>query len=72
MLTANIDSMNAAARDSVPAFDPVDDMQDVPLDAANDLAEAFDGAHWPLSKGLRTMWAALEGPAERRGPACSC
>ena len=45
MLTANIDSMNAAARDSVPAFDPVDDIQDVPLDAATDLAEAFDGAH---------------------------
>ena len=45
MLTANIDSMNAAARDSVPAFDPVDDMQDVPLDAVNDLAAAFDGAH---------------------------
>ena len=37
--------MNAAARDSVPAFDPVDDIQDVPLDVATDLAEAFDGAH---------------------------
>ena len=45
MLTANIDSMNAAARDSVPAFDTVDDIQDVPLDAATDLADAFDGAH---------------------------
>ena len=45
LLTANIDSMNAAARDSVPAFDPVDDIQDVPLEAATDLADAFDGAH---------------------------
>ena len=45
MLTANIDSMNAAARDSVPAFDSVDDDENVPLDAAADLAEAFDGAH---------------------------
>ena len=68
LLTANIDSMNAAARDSVPAFDSVNDLHDVPHDAAEDLAAA-PGAYESLLVLVREVVSGVIPRRASRGRA---